>query len=1446
MAIAPTLIRLRIPGPTGAGGAVTFWDATKDDYKENDKVSYFGEIFNVDVAPVPVGTLPTDTNYFRQITSIGGGGGNLPSGGDVEEILVKNSPVDGDASWVLGAVSHWNATISDYSSLTTPLPIVSYQGDLYFPSAETIPVGTLPTDIAYFSNLINTRVSPVPITFWDADKSDYSVNDKVSYLDKLYNVHTSPVPIGTLPTDTTYWAVLGGDFNPVITNPSDNQVINYNNISGEWENGDVDAKVVEVEITSGASRYQNPDVDFQDELNSELVSSGGGTYYFDDVDVNLYEPVFSSRILRSEPDQFTYTEIGTLKSVSGGNENGSFHIELEGFLDTLSEGDAVYITNTPPTNDEPEDNSDTYVVVSSDNASEFIVNKPILKGVSGYPDSDNFKAYRFTYVQVRVYNDDYVTTTGQGYAGYPLPFGIYQPGQKIRATKLGNQTLWSADRQQDRPNYYGLESDPATKQRPTNLWSKGAADDTVVAEGYPYIYDGLRQNFVGIPNNRAVVLQNHPVQNVFIATNQENYSLSDYPNSYVIKNYPVTNFNGSSYDLVVLFGGVGTDPQFSQRPEFQPACKVCMDAGGVIQTVQDTVWVLDNGGFETKSAAIPEVLSGLDVVDNGLSPAPLATQYTLTDSSVVTGYLEQVETIYPDNISVTDLWEDGDDRRYSVLRRDGRWYDESAVIPDPNETNPKHALIPFGSFSVDFLYVYEKNGSYYDYLVVKGNTLYNAFDLVEGIPILPIRETARNGYIPVSALVQLGSGNRGYHNTFDIKGKDSGDRISITTQEFLEDLSAKAQFRTESNTVNIAQYSPVLQEGVPEPQGWSVTSSGSDTLEPQIDPFDGGSSLYINQVGNTLQFIEREPLRERLERLYEFGGQRNFTVRPLSDSVKAGEVGMRVLANDDPRATQTVFFTPPNNGSGSIPTTYALHDQGGVTVKGDGGYIEWTHKNASPNSGGAIFNSSDNSFQLKIQYADFLVLVIDGVEINANQWALDQNDVGKVIRVQRVGNVVEFYKDNVKIAQNTLGSAPDWVIDRLFANEILELDSRSLAISDLSFKESTSSNVKTYQMRTKLNRFEPNVPSDGNFDIISYNPSDWKADITEPGIAEQAFRLQWETDNSTFTEFDLLSDAGNQSLTFAEVGGYFSVKIKHYPQNSGSWGLVDITIIPPSGEENAQSLLGVDWNYSGYTAFDLASWLRVGSNVELGTGGQEFYLRDYEEVTFTASSTINLTAQDFALGNIFFIEGDRDWNIVVPPVTDQLEDLNTPNNSTVELYFVGDGSYRVKRPDLSDDILIERSDGVQYSYVNYTQATITCRDDFTSLGYVQYRVADLLQGDSAIIVPPPTAAEDVTFDPTGLPISGTNVQSAIAELSVRAGTVDEPINVTAVAGTVINLTTLTIPTDYTINPTIVLEMNGQALHKGTEWTRNSSTSFRVTNLDLVAGEDLGLYKILPE
>lgn len=1482
--LQPDIIEILIPGYRSADAAVTFWDINKDNYTLNAKVAYFSEIYNAEVVPVPVGTPPTDTNYWRQITSIGGGGGSLPTGGIVEDVLIKDSPVDADASWRRGSVSHWNATITDY--LTDQ--IVAYGSSLYISTTDNPPAGTLPTDEAFWRDLLGAEVNVGAVTFWDEDKTDYALNDKVSYLDSIFNVVLSPIPVGTLPTDTNYWKDIGVPFSPVITLPeTTGQVIQYDEITGEWVNDILDGGFVEYTYP-----IRPPYEEHADSVNNiifKLTQGDGETFKLVNVDANLYEPSGNSILHYIEQE---YTEVGTLTSVDEGNINGSFHIEFTPTAGTsLSENDAVFITNTPPVDGtDPDNNSDTFVIDKVLSSGEVIVNKPVLKFPNGFPDG--IKMYKWEFETNETKDDTYVEFTGQGLVGYPFPKRVVQPGDICRASKPFNTTFWTYDRSRDRPNFYGVDIDEDTRKRPVDVFRKDPSSDNGILNNlFTFIYEGIRQNVPPLGASSPIALQNFPVQNVHIVSNQVNYDLSDYPNSYVIRNH-----NGNTYDFVVIYGEVGDNPSFgNDHPEMMDVAHVIMNDVGVIQSVQDSFWMNDNGGVEVKETTNPDIIIGGEVVDNGLAGEFQKRRYTLTESTIVTSYKESIESVYPDDLSITEIWPDNDDRGFSSFTRDGRWYDASATIPDPQEPNANHALIPFGSFSVDFLYVYQKQGSALDYLIVKGDTLYTASDLVQGVEIKPLRSsTTLNGYVPTAALLQYGSGDLGYHNIIDIKNKESGDLVSITTEEFLQDLSSKTQFRTEQNLLSKIIYNSALQLGDPQLQGWAVTSSGSNIITPVPDPDDGATTLNVETNSSTSNHFNRVFLRSNIEDFYTNGGSLSLRVKPEVGST-SGETRIRMVSLDDPRATETFFYFPEPNPQVSL-TPYAVHDSESppltITSTGEFSFIP---EKINVESNGTLLSGLNNKFSIRQFNGSVFDFFVNGSQISSGpNWQFNGLENGKTVTIRRSGVQVQLLVEGVLRATATAPDADDWVLSTIGARDdgggVTYSDQlRGMGLRYLQIKETSVSTPRIYQMATRLSVFEPDIPADGDFNIVDYAAFFWKARVSgdypvwddtkadyltgdivhfagnnfecildnpptgslpssEPtywenvsDISGQSLYLRWGT-NGTDTTVTLVRDAGNIQYTFLGETGYFDIDIAVRETSLNGWGNLDFTTVPPSGGEQGQTTENIEWNYSGFTDFSDHSDLLTANHINGFGNPRQFYMRNYTLGLFRTGSTIFLTAEDLALGNIFVAEGNRDWTWVMPPYSTAIDDLNSPNASSVTLKFIGEGSYLIKRPDLSNDVLVNNREFIQGVFTDTAFVDITTEDDFTTLNYVNYTVSDITSGAGGIVAPsPPTEAVNVSYDPTGTPLTSTNVQSAVTELALRGGTVSERITVTSNAGDVINLTELTIPVDYLTDDFIEFTLNGVGLDKGVEIVRNSSTSFRLPLNNTITAEDIIKY-----
>ena len=1241
------------------------------------------------------------------------------------------------------------------------------------------------------------------IDYWDPTKADYVTNDQVAYQGNVWRV-TVNNPTPGIPPGTN------SDFE-FHTPANDSEVpLNFTVDNGAYKDS---------ENVSDMARL--------------VMLENSGRYRADTVDSSLYIPNVSYVF----PERFTNELVGVVNANPPGvNELGCYVIQLDNTgidINTIEQGDFIALAQDAslPNGVEPPDRDDWFTVDAVYTSINVIVLNRQISRLGGYPAANGWYVYRSTFdyrqadgsLPINLPDNSEIKFTGTGMVGYPFPKKIVQPNEIVKSENILNNIVWAHEGRGNFAALYGIDS--VDSDRPTGFVSKLNTLE-LVFEQLTHFYAGFRTIMSLTPRPMdSILIEDRPVTTIYAVLNRYPIDLSQYPNSWI-----QYNVNNSGFDVIGVYSNFGQIPKLGDElPEPFELCTVFVESNE-IQNISENIWLSDNGSREEAAQSKPQVNSGALVIDNNLSTPIENTRYTLTNSIVATDKLESIETVYPSDVGIYEVWPDFDNRIKTEFKRDFRYYNDNATVPDPEEPNPKHALIPFGSFAVDFLYMYQKNDGLYDLLIYKGNRLYTAGELQAGVDIVSSGVPSEvDTYLPIAALVQYGSGELFYHQIIDIRNISKTANIKIQVPELLEDLSSKTQFRSLGNTITKQQYSPFLEGGAPEPQGW--TSVG--LVSPEIDTEDGLASLNFEYGTGAANYINRPFPRPILENLYNNGGADNFKVRAV-DVGGYGEAGFRVLAIDDPRSTRTVFVTSKDNSFAD--PTYAAHNQSvnGPLLVEDDGYFEFTLNYFSISSNSAILSSSDGLFVLKFQFGSQINIVYNGAEVSTGFNVSSANE-GDVLRFQRSGSVLEYYIDNVLSGSVTLPNAQTYNIDRLYVQDdggSFDIPGQQIGITNLSFKQNASSAVKTFQMGTRQDRFDADVADDGYFQIFKYNVADWKADPTEPGVAEQAFKMTFESDgvNTTFT---VIADAGNRQIVFNETG-YFDVSFSFKEASGGDWGTADLIITSPTDVSQTEN--NITWNYSGYSDFDLDSWNRIGAALQLGeTQGKEFYLRDYDFSIFTGPATINLTADDFQSNNILYIEGSRNWTFVVPPFSSNTNELNSPDKSTVYFELIGSGSYRVKRPDLSTDILVNRGVSVQFAYTDFTSGSITCDDDIATVGYVNYSVADYLAGDSAIILPPPTEAIDVSYDNTGTDITATNVQAAITEIDARAGAQFSSFSETVAAGDVYNTPGVNIPTDYITNGAIQFQFNGVGLDKGSEVIRENSSSVRLT-YDSVAGK----------
>lgn len=246
----------------------------------------------------------------------------------------------------------------------------------------------------------------------------------------------------TLYTDgtDTYWDEStsgGGNFDPIITNPEDKQVLRYDLAQDEWVNEFQEGYHVGVNGQDFGSDTYKRAVTVQ--YGIEIASrTAGNRYHRDITNAGLFSPLSPSNMVASN---FDYEELGILqKVISDDNINGSYHITFTQ-TGTVSVGDAIYIVDgTINDGEEPEDN-DCYCVKEIRGNGHIILNRPILTSLpSEYPDGH--RIYTFTYNTVLVENNDFITFEGEGWVGYPFVNPIERmryvtPNDAADADKLG-------------------------------------------------------------------------------------------------------------------------------------------------------------------------------------------------------------------------------------------------------------------------------------------------------------------------------------------------------------------------------------------------------------------------------------------------------------------------------------------------------------------------------------------------------------------------------------------------------------------------------------------------------------------------------------------------------------------------------------------------------------------------------------------------------------------------------------------------------------------------------------------------------------------------------------------------------------------------------------------------------------------------------------------------
>lgn len=1028
-------------------------------------------------------------------------------------------------------------------------------------------------------------------------------------------------------------------------------------------------------------------------------SMNGGNYHLETLNAGLYDPMLTGAF---DIGNLVWTEIGTIQVDGVANINGSYHINYAGDTgESLSEGDAIYITDqvTLPVDESEVEDSDTYTLDTIVDTTHLIVNKPILRSPFNPYDSD-FKIYKLTYTQRRATDDMYVTFTGQGQIGYPFQKTVVQPNQIARSTQVGPAIVWSIDVPADRPVYYGVVEDEVTQLRPQGLFAKHATTDNglELTQFMSYNFAGIRYRIAPTPANFPFLLENHPVQNVHIVSNQVNYDLSAYPNSYVIVNH-----QGISNDIVVLYGEVGTNPSFGEdKPEFIDIAHVNMDDSGVIISVVDSFWAVGNGSYENKVSATSKIHYGCTVFDNGLATTPPEpTRYSIESGSITTSYNETLDYTSTPEITVVSLWPDGD-HRTGLLRRDFRWYDPTATIPDPQEPNATHALIPFGSFSVDFIYIYQKpdnsQGNFRDFYIVKGDRLYTSVELVQGVEILSVDPTNESniGYLPIAALVQYGSTDAGFHNIIDIRTYVSGESISIVTPEFLEDLSAKTQFRSANNVAGFWGYNINVRQGDPVPQGWTLDTTLGGSISVVTDPLGGESLQVIDGSVGSVAEMSRDVLGIDIQDAYLNGYAFNTTVYPYTSSAvdpSSVQMGWGWEANNDP--TSRPFYNFLNSARVILDTQAEWSNTGSLQWSFEAsGFQDFQ---SSPRYFGASEAMNDSSVAVyKGSAGGGNIALILNYQIRNGHPSLPPKQEKLItyiqgtsgvnmfdphtIRIDRNGNQIEVYLDNVlRTVDNSTWSSEPMLIGT-FSNAD-DGQGASGYLYDVSVTDATTKlfwPIADNTVDVSSVVIDPLFPQVVTGSIAVYSQLDWNR---LDGVAKSlGFDTTTDGVNTTII---LERSVGQLSITFAEVG-FFNINVNVVsspdPDNFSDWGNASIEFITPSGiVVTDPAWTDIPWTNN----VPLENKVAVNTSVDANIG-KESYFKNIGLTVNRDSNLIVTNVSDFSLNNIYNLTGDRDWTV-------QLPSAETIANQTVSInmYTAKEHTLTITRDELlGGDVLI--------------------------------------------------------------------------------------------------------------------------------------------------------------
>lgn len=637
------------------------------------------------------------------------------------------------------------------------------------------------------------------------------------------------------------------------TNPVDIELTNGNflfNISlGGGSNSAADI--------SYAGEIPAPYVPFDANLETiieSLLTANDGTRTIAAVDARGYMP-FNPSFL---PEAFTYEDMGFLQVDTNGNVNGSYKLEFSSTSLAVAEGDALYITNTTPVDGTaPATASNTYVIDTAPSAGLIILNRPIANGSAGYPDGNGFRVYRMRYTQPNIASGSRVTFISSGVIGYPFPKASVTAGSVYTTDGTLAARTWTPAIVQPLEQRYGFSTD-AEGLRPSGFMSKTAALTVALTEELEFVYRGHAYT---VPPISGIILRDEPIQNLHIVSSHVQYDLTPYPNSYSFQ-----NISNSGFDLVVLFGDEGENPGFTINETWALDLAHVVVSSSEIQSITESIWMSSNGSEETKAGSISEIISGVDVVSG------TGNTYNITEGFIRTTYRQVVPFPAQTNPSIRVLWQD-DDHRTITFSPDGRYYNILGVNPDPDETNAKHALIPTDNFSVDFLWAYQQPGSALDLVLTKGNVLYTASELAEGVPVVPMNGTGETGYKIVAALVQKG-GVDGYVVVANDRDLTGSSEATIIAPDLLTDLTSQTQFHTNRNLTNRVAYNVNLAGGDAEQQGWTYIGTPSVVVDSGRDVLQLEDTSATTNVG-----LSRPMSVENLKTVFDNGNVIDLTLR---------------------------------------------------------------------------------------------------------------------------------------------------------------------------------------------------------------------------------------------------------------------------------------------------------------------------------------------------------------------------------------------------------------------------------------------------------------------------------------------------------------------------------------------------------------------------------------